>query len=102
MARVLKRSYQQPGKLVPSSAQHFKGRSIRLPPGEDVEWHSTRHREEVILVFLGAVVVEVRGDRDQIHSTDLSKGHAAFLLPRVWHRVVNRSRRQARYVYLTA
>ena len=102
MTGVIRRSYQKPGQLIPSRAQHFKGRSIRLSPGRAIEWHSTRDREEVILVFRGSVSLEVRGPRSRIRSIALSKGRAAFLSPQVWHRVVNRSRRQAHYVYLTA
>ena len=101
MARVLKRSYRKPGALIPSSAQHFKGRSIRLSPGQAVEWHSTRHREEVILVFRGAVSLEV-GDRHRVRAMRLSEGETAFLRPQVWHRVVNRAHRQAHYLYITS
>ena len=102
MARVVTRSYRRPGKLLPQSARHFKGRSIRLPAGEAVEWHSPRRREEVILIFRGSVSLEVRDGDGRIHATRLTDGRLAFITPQVWHRVVNRSRRQAHYLYITA
>ncbi len=102
MASVIRRSYLKPGKLIPSNARRLKGRSIRLAPGGSVEWHSTRDREEIILVFRGSVSLETRDHPDRTRSIALSSGRAAFVSPHVWHRVVNRSRRQAHYIYVTA
>ncbi len=101
MAWVAQRSYRKPGKLIPPHAQHLKGRSIVLRRGQAIEWHSTRDREEIILVFRGSVSLETRDRRDRTRSIALSSGRAAFLSQDVWHRVVNRSHRQAHYVYVT-
>lgn len=102
MARVSKRSYRRAGKLLPSSARHLKGRSVRLSPGQTVEWHSTRDREELIVVWRGSVALEVQQRPEHIRALTLTAGDTAFLTSRVWHRVVNRSRRPAQYIYVTA
>lgn len=99
MARALSRSYHKPGRLVPTSARRLKGRAILLRSGEAVDWHSTRNREELILVFRGSVSLEMR---NRGRALTLSAGRAVFIPPRVWHRVVNRAARQAHYVYVTA
>jgi mannose-6-phosphate isomerase-like protein (cupin superfamily) len=64
-------------------------------------WHSTRDREELILVVAGRVVVQVkqagRGRRAVV-----TQGRCLFLGARTEHAVLNDSRRAAQYVYVTA
>ena len=100
--RVATRSFHRGGTLLPPHAAHFKGRAIRLSPGQAIEWHSTRRREEVLLVFRGAISLERCSDGERIRTMTLSAGRLAFIPAQTWHRVVNRSRRQAHYIYLTA
>ncbi|MBI4354209.1 MAG: cupin domain-containing protein [Candidatus Omnitrophica bacterium] len=99
MASVTQRSYRQPGRLIPPSARRLKSRSVRLSPGQEIGWHSTDDREELILVIRGAVSLQMR---DRRRSISLSAGRAVFIPAGAWHRVVNHSRRQAHYVYVTA
>ncbi len=74
---------------------------MRLEPGEGVDWHTTGAREEVLILLVGAIRVELMPHRRPRTSLTLSAGRCAFLPRRVRHRVVNRSRRVARYLYIT-
>lgn len=76
-------------------------------------WHSTKEREELLLVVGGEVEVQIsRRGRSLIRlrhfrgtpqsgGRALRQGQCAFLPARTRHRVVNRSRAPARYVYVT-
>ena len=68
-----------------------------------MDWHSTNTREELILVLRGRVDVEVEhGASGKIRSTALQAGRSVFLPSDTPHRVVNRSRAVAIYIYVTA
>lgn len=86
---------------MPSAACRLKGRSMRLKPGEGVEWHTTGAREEVLIILGGSIRLDLMPPRGPRASRTLSAGRCAFLPRRVRHRVVNRSRRVARYLYIT-
>lgn len=100
--RVRRRSYARAGRLVPSWAKRLRGRSVRLSSGEGVAWHSTDDREEILIALAGSLQLEVAQDRDRVKRVTLSAGHSAFLSHAVRHRVLNRSRHRAHYLYLTA
>ena len=75
---------------------------VVLKPGEIMEWHSTRAREELLIMLAGRVQVEVEG-RVGCQHVGLNVGACARLPQRTRHRIVNRSTAAAaRYVYVTA
>ena len=99
--RIVRR-LEVPGRLVPRTAARLRSRSIRLAPGEQIEWHSTGAREELLIGLEGVVELERRDARNRTQGCmQLSSGQSLFLPRRVWHRVANRSRRPARYLYVT-
>ena len=100
--RVRRRSYSRVGRLVPAGAAHFRGRSMRLLPGQGVEWHSTGRREEVLLAMTGTLWLEYEQPAHRVRNLKLSAGECVFLPQAVRHRVINRSLRTTRYLYLTA
>ena len=65
-------------------------------------WHSTRQREELLLVLLGRVELEWYTLHGRCRRAALTGGQCAFLPSQVLHRTVNRSRTPARYLYVTA
>ena len=65
-----------------------------------MEWHSTHQREELLLLLRGQVRVEIQGAR-RILQKRLVAGQAAFLPRKTIHQVLNRSTRQAQYIYVT-
>ncbi len=67
-----------------------------------MDWHSTRTREELVLVLSGAVELETAGPHSRVRRLRLKAGQCAFLPSRLLHRVVNRSHAQAAYIYVTA
>ena len=75
---------------------------MALEPGESVPWHSTGAREEVLIVLEGALQLERGRGRRAPRVIRLPAGCCAFLPQSVAHRVVNRSKRRVRYLYLTA
>ena len=73
-----------------------------LTPGEAMVWHSTRQREELLLVLLGRMELEWYTLRGTCRRMALKVGQCAFLPSEVLHRTVNRSRAPIRYLYVTA
>ncbi len=65
-------------------------------------WHSTREREELLILMTGRVTLEMRrqGGRGRLQKM-LKAGESLFLPRRTPHRVVNRSRADASYIYVT-
>ena len=61
-----------------------------------MDWHSTKEREELLVMLEGRVQLELQTSR-----MSLRAGQCAWLPPRTLHRVVNRSTTPARYVYVT-
>ena len=105
MPTVRVRSYQRHGRLVPREAKGLRAGAVVLRPGEMMAWHSTRDREELLVALSGQLQLEYCGSRTASpHACrrSLRAGQCAFL-PRVTlHRVVNRSRTLAAYLYITA
>ncbi len=100
--RVSRRSLRRSGRVVPAHANQFRGRVIRLRPGKSVAWHSTGPREEMLILLAGSVRLEYQPRRAAVRTMALGEDSCAFLSSGTIHRVVNRSTRNARYVYLTA
>jgi quercetin dioxygenase-like cupin family protein len=94
-------SYLRDGRLVPKRQGGLRAGSVRLAPGGLMPWHSTGDREELILVLAGRIEVHAKraGRR---RTSAVPKGRCLFLPSRTEHAVLNRSRRPARYVYVTA
>ena len=100
-ALITRRSFRRPAKLTPPHAQRLRSRAIRLAPGTSIAWHSTRRREELLIILEGSVSVEAYDRRHRVRTTRLTPGACAFLAAQVRHRVVNRSARPAQYIYVT-
>ena len=100
--RVHTASWRRAGRLVPRAAPGLRARAVILPRGGLMDWHSTERREELIIALAGTVALEVLGRSGRRTATRLGAGRCAFLGPATVHRVVNRSRAPARYLYVTA
>ncbi len=100
--RVVRRSYRRAGTVVPWQAKHFKGRSVKLAPGDSMDWHSTGNREEVLIALAGTLHLETEDGSRVVKTTRLRAGECAFLPTRTRHQVTNRSRGVVHYLYLTA
>jgi len=75
--------------------------SVILKPQGVMEWHSTRHREELLIVLRGQIQLEWQQASGRSRSLALPAGRCASLPPKVWHRVVNAARQDAHYLYVT-
>ena len=100
-ARWRLRKSAEPGRLVPPSAARLRSRAMRLSPNAEVAWHSTGEREELLIGLAGEVQIERRRSGRVTGRLRLRAGETLFIPQRVEHRVVNRSRRSARYIYVT-
>ena len=69
-----------------------------LKPGNAVEWHSTRQREELLLGVAGSVRIDYGDERTR--SMIMAAGQCVFLPPGTPHRVVNVSSSAAHYIYV--
>ena len=97
----MRRSYRRAGRLIPASAGRLRSRSVILKSGGLVDWHSTGAREELLIGISGTATLEYRAGRRGLRRAALAAGSCLFLPRRVEHRVVNRSRRMAHYLYIT-
>jgi mannose-6-phosphate isomerase-like protein (cupin superfamily) len=88
------------GRLTPPQARILRARAVRLLPAGVMDWHSTQHREELLIALDGTLRVELAAGQHP-RAVPLRAGECTFLPPRTLHRVINRSRRIARYVYVT-
>ena len=95
-------SYQREGRLVPMAARGLRARSVMLARGQMMEWHSTRTREELLIALSGVVNVEVASVASRRRRARLITGQCVFLPRETMHRVVNDSRTNAHYIYVTA
>ena len=75
---------------------------MKLKPGQAIEWHTTGPREEVLVILGGAIRLELMPRPARHRSLTLRAGRCAFLPRGLRHRVLNRSRRLAHYLYFTA
>jgi quercetin dioxygenase-like cupin family protein len=100
--RVVRRSFSRAGKLVPAGAKRFRGRSVKLSPGQAIAWHSTGVREEMLIALAGRLQLERDDGAGSLKMTTLVAGQCAWIPSGTQHRVVNRARRKAQYLYLTA
>ena len=94
-------SYRTPGRLVPKRPRGLRAGSVALKPGEAMPWHSTENREELLIALAGRVYVKVERPGGRCAQTMLNAGECVLLPRRTLHTVRNRSRRTARYLYVT-
>ena len=93
-------SYQRAGRLLPRRAAGLRAGVVVLRPGEVMPWHSTKSREELLVALRGSLRVEVRRSR-RMRQMSLKSGHCLLLPRQTLHCVVNRSRKNAQYIYVT-
>ena len=98
--RVRPVSCRRPGRLTPPQATGVRASAVRLSAGSVMDWHSTKEREELLVMLEGRVRLELCSQRQR--SLSLRAGQCAWLPSQTLHRVVNRSAVSARYVYVTA
>ena len=88
---------------MPRRTAGLRAGAVVLRPGEVMDWHSTKSREELLIALGGLVHVEVeRLPRAAPRRIPLKNGTCLFLPPQTLHRVVNASTKPGRYVYVTA
>ena len=105
--RITRTSYRRRGRLIPRRTHGLRAGSVTLRPQGAMDWHSTGDREELLILLAGRVQVEVdsarrAGASARITRVALSAGQCAFIPSEILHRVLNRSRTAARYLYVTA
>jgi len=94
-------SYRRAGRLLPRRAAGLRAGVVALKPGEIMEWHSTRTREELLIALEGGFDVDIQRPRGGRREIRLKDGQCLLLPRQTLHRVVNRSRAGARYLYVT-
>ncbi|MBI3321566.1 MAG: cupin domain-containing protein [Candidatus Omnitrophica bacterium] len=96
------RSYRRPGRLVPRREHGLRAASVILRPGEAMAWHSTRTREELLMMIGGRARLELCPSPQRSRSVPLRSGQCAWIPQQTIHRVVNRSATKVQYLYVTA
>ena len=100
--RVRVVSYRRAGRLLPKRADGLRAGAVTLKPGGVMDWHSNGAREELLIALAGRIRIELRSSSRKSRRLALAAGHCALLPSRTLHRVLNRSRRLATYLYVTA
>jgi len=95
-------SYRRAGRVIPRRRVGLRVGAVILRRGERMAWHSTEAREELLIVFAGRVRLEVEGRGRRLRRRVVAAGSCAWLPSHTRHRVVNRARAPARYLYVTA
>lgn len=101
LGRVIVRSTRQRGRLIPRRARGLRAGAVTLKPGESMEWHSTRDREELIAVLDGRLSLEFHAPRQRLRRAALRQGQCAFVRADTMHRLTNVSASPSRYIYVT-
>ena len=101
MLRIHTAFYRAPGRLVFSRTNGLRAGSVVLKPSEVMPWHSTEGREELLIILAGRVHLETEPLSGRPVHVLLKAGQCAWLPRRTSHTVRNRSRRTARYLYVT-
>ncbi len=75
-----------------------------LAPTVAVPWHTTGRREELVIVLRGGLRLEVGHphQNDPVRTMSLTAGRVAFLPQATWHRIINRSKEDSHYLYVTS
>jgi quercetin dioxygenase-like cupin family protein len=90
------------GRVILQGARALRARVVVLRPGSAIDWHSTKAKEELLIVLAGRVRLEVKGRAKSVGHRMLPRGSYAFVPEQTWHRVVSASRALAKYLYVTA
>jgi quercetin dioxygenase-like cupin family protein len=97
--KVVRVSWRREGPLARGVAKALRAGVVVLGPSGMMARHSTGEREELLIVLSGEVRLETERAPARLL---LREGNGAFIPPGTWHRVVNRHRVSARYLYVTA
>lgn len=94
---MLIKKLDQAGSLLNlDETKKIKAGLVILQPGEEVGYHVTDNREEVILILEGEAVVGLEGSDEQV----IKKDHLVYIPTNKEHNVRNKSDRLLRYIYL--
>ena len=96
------RSYRRAGRLTPAAALGLRAGSVVLAPRGVMHWHSTKNREELLIVLGGRLQLEIETEAQRIQRVKLLAGSVAHVPPQTAHRLVNQGTTDARYVYVTS
>ena len=95
---LIKKLDQAGSLLTLDETNKIKTGLVILQPGEEIGYHVTDNREEVILVLEGEAVVELEGENEQV----VKKDHLVYIPTNKEHNVRNKSDRLLRYIYLVS
>ena len=94
-------SSRRAGRLIPRREAGLRAAVVVLPGGGVMDWHSTRDREELLIILHGLVRLETRQPSGRLRSRPLPAGRCVWFPAHVMHRLVNPARQPARYIYVT-
>ena len=83
--------------ITPKTARKIRSRIVTLNPGEDVGYHVTKDREEVLIVLEGKAKVVVEGNTKK-----LNEKQAIYIGNNKRHNIFNNSAKPLKYIYVVA
>ena len=87
------------GRLLDSAdTSGLRSGYVSLKPGEDIGEHSTKDREEVIIIFAGSA--EIFAGKQPPFT--VGKDSLVYIPPETTHNVINKGKGLLRYVYIVA
>ncbi|MDP2749908.1 MAG: cupin domain-containing protein [Nanoarchaeota archaeon] len=90
--------------IIPPASKNLKSRRVFLDAGEEVGEHSTKEREELIIIIDGeATLINIdEGNKEKMKKeTILKAGDAFFIGQKKTHNVINKSDKKLEYIYVT-
>jgi mannose-6-phosphate isomerase-like protein (cupin superfamily) len=96
---MLIKKLDQPGSLLSlGETKRLKSGLVLLKPSEEVSWHITEEREEVIIVLEGQATIYFEGGKKQI----VDNNHLIYIPLNKKHKVRNESNKALLYIYLVS
>jgi oxalate decarboxylase/phosphoglucose isomerase-like protein (cupin superfamily) len=88
--------------LKPPESSVMRSGKVCLQQGEEMGWHETAGKEEVIVLVAGTATLMMREMQGNEQRITIAAGGAHFIREGVWHSVRNDGADQLIYFYIVA
>lgn len=82
--------------IKPPVSKKLKSGFVVLKKGEEIGWHSTENKEEMVVVIKGKATLLINNSSHQIIS-----GNVVYIPPNTGHNVKNNYTSDLKYIYIT-
>lgn len=83
--------------IKPPQSRSLKGGRVKLKPGEEIGWHTTDQREELIIPVKGKATVKIKEE-----NIKLGPGQTYYVPEGIKHNVTNQENKELEYIYVVS